>query len=312
VWDESGKLVSAGFPKFGNLGENTDVFGAPNSIEGCSVIEKIDGSCLIVSRWNNATIIRTRGTINARQMPNGNEINILVEKYSDFFNDLSQNKESDSSYLFEWVSPANQIVLKHSETKFFYIGKVRHDDYYLYNQKYLDNEAEHWGFERPRVFNHFDSIPYLIEQVKKFEDKEGVCIYLDNKIYKVKAEKYLKLHYFKSNLSYKSFVEMYLLHGKPTRQGMLDRIERDFDFECRQMAEESPEFIKFYEKEVRVREEIEKAKIFVEPLKLMDRKSAALKISKEPNPSFLFSVLDGQIRESMWKKLLHSENEGES
>ena len=53
LWDNDGNLVSAGFPKFTNWGENPENFPVPTSLKDTVVTEKIDGSLLIVSRWNN-------------------------------------------------------------------------------------------------------------------------------------------------------------------------------------------------------------------------------------------------------------------
>ena len=73
--------VSLGFPKFVNWSENQENFPLPASLEGCEINTKIDGSLLIVSSYEGEQIIRTRGTVSARLLDSGFEIEILKKKY---------------------------------------------------------------------------------------------------------------------------------------------------------------------------------------------------------------------------------------
>ena len=73
-------VISQGFRKFTNFGEQP----AFEPWKDCWKFEarhKLDGSLLIVSRYKGQWIIRTRGTVDARQLPNGHEIDLLIEKY---------------------------------------------------------------------------------------------------------------------------------------------------------------------------------------------------------------------------------------
>jgi len=60
VWDSQGNLVSAGFPKFVNWGEKPDQFPVPSSLNGCVVMEKLDGCCdentILVTETGEKTI----------------------------------------------------------------------------------------------------------------------------------------------------------------------------------------------------------------------------------------------------------------
>jgi hypothetical protein len=60
VWNTSGELVSAAFPKFVNWGENPDNFPVPKSLKGTTLTEKIDGCCdgniILITEDGNKTI----------------------------------------------------------------------------------------------------------------------------------------------------------------------------------------------------------------------------------------------------------------
>ena len=84
VWNSKGELISASFQKFVNFGENPEIFPVPISLKNCVVMEKLDGSTLIVSKYKGQYIIRTRGTIDAGRMEkNGFEIEIfnILDKF---------------------------------------------------------------------------------------------------------------------------------------------------------------------------------------------------------------------------------------
>mgnify|MGYP003562008243 FL=1 len=110
VWSYDGTLISASFPKFVNWGENPQEFPVPQSLNKCTIVDKLDGSCLIVSKYKGNYILRTRGTVDASLMDNGHELEIfrntiLPKLEIDIFN-RNSNVSQDTwnvSYLFEWI-----------------------------------------------------------------------------------------------------------------------------------------------------------------------------------------------------------------
>ena len=69
--------VSLSFKKFFNWDEQPDLDYTPFSLAangGCQILEKCDGSTLIVSKYKGELIIRTRGTADASFMENGHEL----------------------------------------------------------------------------------------------------------------------------------------------------------------------------------------------------------------------------------------------
>ena len=60
VWDVEGNPVSLSFKKFVNWGEKPDQFPVPSSLNGCVVMEKLDGCCdentILVTETGEKTI----------------------------------------------------------------------------------------------------------------------------------------------------------------------------------------------------------------------------------------------------------------
>ena len=69
IWRKSDMYpISLGYRKFMNYGEKPEF--EPFEFKKATAIRKIDGSCLIVSRYKGELIIRTRGTIDASKLEN--------------------------------------------------------------------------------------------------------------------------------------------------------------------------------------------------------------------------------------------------
>ena len=200
VWDMEGNLISASFKKFVNWGEKPHIYPVPTNLAGAKLMEKVDGSTLIFSRWNRNTIIRTRGTVDARKQENGHEIDVLLAKYPKFIEFLEMEETSTCSYVFEWTSPTNQIVINYGfEPDMVLTAIIDHKDYSYAPQAVLDNWAKIWGCRRPQTFS-YDSIEEMKASVEAFKGMEGICVYFhdDQKIRKVKGAEYLYVHRSKS------------------------------------------------------------------------------------------------------------------
>lgn len=196
IWrTEDMKPVSLGFKKFTNLGESPD-FEPWNENEVFSTIKKIDGSLLIVSMYKGELIVRTRGTVDARVLDNGYEIEILKQKYPKVF-DNRWLKEERHSFLYEWTTPTNRIVLRESDTpELTLIGMVRHSGYRYITQRSLNTVAKELEVKRPEVFTEWNNIEGIREFLKTNKNIEGFVIYsLDGQtLKKLKTEHYLYLH----------------------------------------------------------------------------------------------------------------------
>ena len=304
LWNSEGDLISASFPKFVNWGEKPEVFPVPNSLRGCVVMEKLDGSTLIVSKYKGQFIVRTRGTVDAANMEkNGFEIEIFKQTILPEFSGLCANDRNrdtwDFSFIFEWTSPLNQIVINYGDVpKFVLIGAINHKDYSLWNQEELNNFAGACHFLRPATYT-FDTVADLISNVELWKGKEGVCVYSKNgqEIHKVKAFDYLRLHHMKSELSsLEKILDVWISQGYPTYNVFYEYISTTFDYELAEQIRGNLSKICDGYKEVLCI--VDHMKKFVAPLKGLPRKDAALKIlsayGETNRKSFCFNLLDGK------------------
>lgn len=311
VWNGEGELISAGLPKFTNWGENPDNFPVPTSLKNATVMEKLDGSLLIVSKYKGQYILRTRGTVDASTMANGHELELFKGK---FLKSLTHDTPDtwNVSLLFEWVSPINKIVLNYGEEPDWYIvGIVKHSDYSLFTQSELDMWSKKYGFKRPVTYT-FPNVDDLIKDVDTWKGKEGVCVYSknDQSIHKVKGAWYLALHHMKSELSnIEKVLDVWFEQDMPTYQIFYNYIFTTFDYE---LAEQCKGMIsRIVDGKKEVNKIVDGMNSFVNNRlrSLPSRKEQAqLVISSygETNrASFLFKLLDGKsLGKEEYKKLM--------
>jgi hypothetical protein len=310
VVNYDGEVISAGFPKFTNWGENPDHFPVPNSLKHCTVVEKLDGSLLIVSKYNGQYILRTRGTVDASTLASGHELEIFKNT---ILSKLADNNDTwDYSVLFEWLSPINKIVLNYGdEPSWRLIGFINHINYSLAQQDMLDAMAKKYGFDRPPTYT-FSSIEDLLKDVDQWRGKEGVVVYSknDQMLHKVKGAWYLALHHMKSELSnIEKVIDVWLEQGMPDYQTFYNYIFTTFDYE---LAEQCRGMIS---RIVDAKKEVDKIvwgmNLFVNTrLRLLStrKEQAEQVISAYGNTnraSFLFKLLDGKsLGKEEYKKLL--------
>ena len=248
LWDKDGYPVSLSFKKFFNWDEKPDIYPAPSNLNGAKLMEKLDGSTLIFSRYKGQTVIRTRGTVDARKQANGHEIDYLLQKYPKFATMLEQADTYDQSFICEWLSPTNRIVLNYGdEPDMKLIAAIGHADYTLAPQSVLDLYAKSWDLPRPRTFS-YNSVEEMKSAVEVLQDQEGLCVYYggEQQIRKLKAASYLFLHRAKSEISsIDKVIDVYIdwfmprhtLSHEPT--GYVEFFEYltvKFDFEIATMA----------------------------------------------------------------------------
>jgi len=248
LWDKEGNPVSLSFKKFFNYDEKPDIFPAPSDLKNAKLMEKLDGSTLIFSRYKGHTVIRTRGTVDAHKQANGHEIDYLCEKYKKFITYLEMLETSNESFVLEWLSPTNRIVLNYGdEPDMVLTAVINHNDYSLMRQSQLDYFASDIKLRRPRTFS-YNSVEEMKSAVEVLKDQEGLCVYYNNEqqIRKVKAASYLFLHRAKSEISsIDKMIDVYIdwfmdrhnLSHEPT--GYIEFFEyltEKFDFEIATMA----------------------------------------------------------------------------
>ena len=298
VVNYDGEVISAGFPKFTNWGENPDHFPVPTSLRNCTIMEKLDGSLLIVSKYKGQYILRTRGTVDASTMANGHELELFK---STILNKLHDNNDTwNYSVLFEWLSPINKIVLSYGDESIWkLVGFVDHSDYSLATQDMLDLMAKKYNLLRPEIYT-FTDVNDLLQNVDQWKGKEGVCVYSknDQTIHKVKSADYLIKHRFKSEATLENTLDLYFSYGKPSYQEFESKLTETFDYECFEMVRGYASQICDTSKEVN--KIVDGFKSFIDnQLKVLStRKEQAQKVissySESNRSSMIFSLLDGK------------------
>jgi hypothetical protein len=312
VWDSQGELVSAGFPKFTNWGERPEVFPVPETLKGAIITEKLDGSLLIVSKYKGNFILRTRGTVDATQLKNGHELEIFKQTILPNFPFQSADTW-DVSYLFEWTSPNQKIVLNYGDTpEWTLVGAISHKHYTLFEQSVLDALARNKGWKRPTTYT-FANIPELLAMVEEWKGKEGVVVYSNDgqSLHKIKGAWYLALHHMKSELaSFDKVIDVWFNLGRPSYTDFYNRVATQFDHElAQQIIGDMSRICDGWKEVLKI---VTGLKNFVvNKLKLLptrrDQANLTLSAYGQTNrASFVFKLLDGKILDdSDLKKLLY-------
>ena len=320
IWTLEGELVSPGFPKFFNWDEDLDKdgrfvpgkvpYGKPRDLSSCEILDKMDGSLLIISYFNGDLIVRTRGTIDAdATLSNGDEIPLLKKKYPALFAYVEQHP--DITLLCEWYSPRNKIVLNYGEEpKLWLIGGIMHENYSLVRQVTLDVLAGLFGMERPARYQ-FNTLEAMRATVEALEGKEGVCVYFNDgqNILKLKSARYLALHYYKGDVStFDKIVDIWLSIGKPGYQAFYDFLAQKYDWEIAEYAR--PMLSKICDASKRVDDVLNGMKNFINTqLAGLSRKEQFAKASSSygntPRLSMVMKLLDSKpLNNEQIKKLV--------
>jgi hypothetical protein len=304
IWRKSDMFpVSLGYRKFMNYGEKPDF--EPFDFKKPIAIRKIDGSCLIVSKYKGQLIVRTRGTVDATKLENGHEIPLLMEKYPKAFDSDLLNKENHT-LLFEWTTPTNRIVLSESQEPTLWLtGVVRHMDndvlnYKYYNQKILDNIARAIEVKRPEriEFKNDEDLNKFKKRIEGLGSIEGVVIY-DPKneqiLKKIKTTRYIQLHrVFTGIKNLNQVVQLWVENGCTYRENFEHLIATNYDWELVQSLKHLID--ELYEKWADIQSKTKEIHSFlVEHHTLCRKDKAKLIIDKFGNwSSIAFEILDNK------------------
>lgn len=309
IWRKSDyELVSPGFKKFFNWEQTPLVHPAPLRLhEKIQCVEKMDGSCLIVSKYKKQLITRTRRALTASLL-NGEELEkVLKVKYPKVFDNAIINSEQ-YTMLFEWVTPSNQIVLNYPEPDLYLTGMICHADYSYCTQQTLDDNARDLGVKRPKYFT-YKSVEEMLAQVNELKGAEGVCVYYGNgqRIRKVKSEWYITMHNFRTEMNLKNIVDLYQEHNMPSYDDFCTLVLNQFEYEGLLQAKPLISQICDAKRESdKIRDGMLR---FLENNKGKSRKEMAAHIISSygitNRADMVFSLLDGkELNKKQWKKLL--------
>lgn len=208
--DADGCVVSTGFPKFFNYGEQPThdaEFEAAVRRDDVSFPEKMDGSLIIIDEIDGRINVRTRGQTNLGTWE-GAITKLIHAKYPDLAEVLKLGHPmlTTHSLLLEYVSPDNNIVLRYEQPELYFLALV--DKATLRPAWTTSARTFSWQLGLPRPGHHvLPTDPEAVHAaVRRWSGKEGVVACFrsgagDPMMLKIKAEEYLALHTFRGHLS---------------------------------------------------------------------------------------------------------------
>lgn len=282
IVDDDGFVVARPFPKFFNLSEYEQHIG-PLPDEPFMVQEKMDGSLIIFTLYNGAFVVASRGSFTSEQARWAGAM-LVRQSYPD-------GLQSGLTYLFEYISPENRIVVDYGDERNLYLLAV------IDNETGIDQGLSQFDLGFPLV-THYHELHDLRDMPER-DNAEGYVIRFASGLrVKVKHEEYVRLHRIVTGLTEKAIWER-LKNGESVMDD-LDGVPDEL-YEWAQLTEH-----KIMDRWFSLEEEAREAffKIEAEAGPDASRKNLALAIqreSKELQP-ILFAFLSGKDHEPiLWK-----------
>lgn len=227
-----GRVVSAGLPKFFNLGERPDhdALGHAAAVAGrVRFGEKLDGSLVVRSVIDGRVVFRTRGSHELGDDFREPVMRLVRERHDRL---LDPTYVPHRSALMEYTGPANRVVLLYDEPCLTAIGEVTHDDVRPHLPTFaglcaMACPAEHRG----------DGLASVAAEVRAWSGREGLvawCFRDDGApvLLKVKSAEYLRLHAMRSELNERRVWMLCAVAGASTFEacrGALEQVGLDWE-----------------------------------------------------------------------------------
>lgn len=285
----AGEIVSQGFKKFMNLGQGPDGLRVDTAdvITACLTGDavatvKIDGSLIVRSVYQGRVLLRTRGAFGYEHQENAAEIAVCTARSPRL---LDPAYMPDYSLLLEWVSPTNVIILKYGQPDLVLVGAIDHRELRYLRLSDLQMVATDLGVPLVEFFRlDQDGWTSLYKSLAVDTEREGyvVRIHVEQTLVKVKCAPYLAKHAFKYGMSTGKLVDLWLQANRPTEEGFVASLSREFDEETIMWA---MPFITTLFRSVRAVQEREEAlRQEVERCRALSRKDFALRMQAQLSP----------------------------
>lgn len=200
ILDDLGNIVARPFEKFFNFNElDKPLYSYTKDLNSFKVEEKLDGSLIIVTRYNNDLIVSSRKAFTSWHAK------IAEEMLSNFF--PVQRIEEGKTYLFELIHVENKIVIKYDKNCLVLLSiidnKSGKEIVISELEKYTDDERS--IILRPKqykLFGSFNELVYYMNSNIGDGTEEGyVVTFSDGFKVKLKYQKYIILHRYMTDLS---------------------------------------------------------------------------------------------------------------
>jgi RNA ligase len=284
VTTSDGIVVARAFTKFFNLEEHQ----GPIPLEPFKVTEKLDGSLLIVARYQDNLIVATRGSFISEQSDRAREI--VQQRYRNFA------FLPHYTYLFEVIYPENRIVVDYGAMEdivlLAVITTATGKEIDIHHPETVVG-IDRWPFP---VVKHYDGITD-IDALRTLEEanKEGFVIHFASGLrLKVKFSEYVRLHRLMTKVNAR--VIWNLLKNQQPIDGLLDRVPDEFYTWVKHTVDD------FHRQFRRIEEQCRR--VVAQVKDLPTRKEQAAVIVRTCYPGIVFSMLDQKnYQDAIWKLL---------
>jgi hypothetical protein len=217
--------------------------------ENCFIPEKLDGSLIVRTVIDGKVHFRTRGS---HELFGGDEEHDSINYYQEV-NSLVASKYprlndptfySETSMLFEFVSPKNRIIIKYEEPALYFLAVTSYvgNEVKVYASEQLCNFMhKETGVPIPKFFTVKKDVNEVIAQIRTLSGMEGVVLWCpkpDGSVHlsKIKAIDYLRLHSLRYHITagaIQSLIYSYSLDSLEKCSTLLE--SKGFDFETIQI-----------------------------------------------------------------------------
>ena len=282
-------VVCYPFRKFGNYHES---YADTIDWTTARVQEKIDGS--IIKMWynpySNKWQISSNSCIDANDavMPSGVSIAKIVMSTNEYKEIVSKNiLDKNFTYIFELVSPYNQVVIRYPKSKLYYIGVRNNLTGIEYNTK---DTLTSVSIDRPKEYplHSLDDCISAVKSLNKqsYPDNEGfVVVDANYHRIKVKSPEYLIYHHLVNNGCLNKEKAWELIHTDDFK--LEDFVEVATDANVKAIRYYIYAFDEAKESILRLMYDVQEC-----VSRGMTRKEIALKISKNKYAYFGFKAID--------------------
>jgi len=239
VVDQTGKVVSCAWPKFGNFGEfKDDTEKLKQVLENGGLVHhslKEDGSLCVRSVIDGKVIMRTRGTLFGGESYDNREsygerfLRVASDKYPKLLDPFWM---PNVSLLLEYIGPDNAVVVRYKQADLIFLGGVRHNLSIIPWDEIIKIADE--GQLHLVELKELPSNPLkLLEEIKDWKAEGVVARCCEDQVFvKVKSAWYLANHRMKYSMKYKTIVEFVNLSGITNEEELVAKFhEYDYDFE---------------------------------------------------------------------------------
>jgi RNA ligase len=284
ITTSEGLVVARAFRKFFNIEENQGSI----PLEPFKVTEKMDGSLLIVARYQDDLIVATRGSFTSEQADRAREI--IQKRYRDF------NFLPYSTYLFECIYPENRIVVDYGDMEdivlLTVVKTVTGREFDIHDLEFVDT----WPFP---IVKYYDGITD-IATLKTLEEanKEGFVICFESGLrLKCKFSEYVRLHRLMTKVNARVIWD--LLRNNQSLDELLDRVPDEFYVWVKSTRDDLISQFSLIERQCR--------DVVGQVKHLPTRKEQAALITRTAYPGVVFSMLDHKNYQDIIWKLLYPE-----